>query len=143
MCWRTRGEEGGHSWTELFTSNSLTPECCVSHMRGLWVSNQLCDREKTLILLSSSSLCAQSLAAVLDKYLSSPLYFFPPAPTFPFVLSLTHPLSLCLSHPLFFSFHYIFISLSWESAPPRWWKGAGSRHPRGKHFNSESKLSRG
>lgn len=46
MCWRTRGEEGGHSWTELFTSNSLTPECCVSHMRGLWVSNQLCDREK-------------------------------------------------------------------------------------------------
>lgn len=38
-----------------------------------------------------------------------------------------------------FSFYYTSISLSWESSPPHRWegKGAGTRHPRGKHFNTQ------
>lgn len=104
-----------------------------------------------MFLFTSSSLRVPALRAFgnsiepFDKHLSSPLYLFSAAPTLPFLpLTNTPAVFLSLPPPLF-SFHYIFIPLSWESSPPHRWtgKGAGSRRPRGKHFNSESKLSRG
>lgn len=152
MCWRTRGERGGggtHSWTELLASNPLTTECCVSHtLWSLWVSNQVCNRGKTQIVslfffLSVHSELGSSVGRALVKLSIS----FPSCSHIPF-LPLTHTPAVSFVSPKppppsFFSFHYIFISLSWESAPPHRWKGAGSRHTGGKHFNSESKLSRG
>lgn len=140
----SRGEAGvggrAHGWIEPLTSNSPTTECCVSRTpRGPRVSNQVCEKglegvRKKAPLVSLSSPSSQSLAAALDKHLSSSLC----PPNIPFLpLTHTHPLSLCLSHypprppipSLFFfpPFHYIFAPLSWESAPPHRWKEAGSR----------------
>lgn len=123
-------ERGEHGWTELLVSNSLAPEC----------SDPLC------------RVC--ELAASSENRGNTPVQLFPtsqsirPAPLcshIPFLLhthSHTDSLSLSLPPPLF-SFHYIFISLSWERAPPHWGKGGWLKAPGGKHFNSESKLCRG
>lgn len=170
MCVGGEAGVGGraHSWIEPLTSNSPTTECCVSHTpRSPRVSNQVCEKEfgeegvrkKKAPLVSLSSPSSQSLAAMLDKHLSGSLSP-PPYSHIPFhPLTHTHPLSLCLPHSfphppppphllsfLFFSFHYIFASLSWESAPPHRWKEAGLRRvvEGWGHFffffNSESKL---
>lgn len=108
------------------------------------MSNWVCNRGKSTdcfsVLLPLSVSPHSKLASSIepfDKHLSSPLYLF----TWPPLL--THPLSFCLSDPP--PFLYIFFSLSWESSPPHRWKrkGAGTRHPRGKHFSIQNKLSRG
>lgn len=124
------GGWGEHSWTELFVSNSLAPECSDPLCRVCELAASSENRGNTPVQLFSTS---QSLAAVSDQ--------LPSAPTFP--SSLTHtpythtkPRSLCLSHPLFFSFHYIFISLSWERAPPHWWKGGWLKAPGGENIST-------
>lgn len=144
MCRRTRGESGGgggggeHSWTQLLVSNSQAPECSDPLCRVCELAPSSENRGNTPVQLFFTS---QSLAAIPDQ--------LPSAPTFPSTLTHTLPththitaLSLSLPPPLF-SFHYIFISLSWERAPPHRWKGGWLKAPGGKHFNSESKLYQG
>lgn len=108
MCWRTRGE-GGHSWTELLASNSLTTVCCVFHTAwSLWVSSHVCNRGKTQIVslflfLSTHSELGSSIGQALVKLSIS----FPSWSHIPF-LPLTHTpaVSLSLPPPLFHSVIY-------------------------------------
>ena len=153
MCWRTRGEEGGMQldWAalqQLFNESVVCPtpygvcnELAIGSVIG----------EKYRLFLSTSSSLRVSTLRTWQQYwtlwqaLVKPSISFHSSSHSPFLpLTQTPAVFLSLPPPLF-SFHYIFISLSWESSPPHRWKGkgVGSRHPRGKQFNSESKLSRG
>lgn len=123
------GRSGGeHSWTELFVSKSLAPECSDPLCRVCELVASSENRGNTPVQLFSNS---QSLAAVSDQ--------LPSAPIFPFSLSHTphthpththtQPLSLCLSHPLFFH-SIIYSSLCPGNAHPHiGGKGAGLKHP--------------
>lgn len=142
--------------SEPLACNSLTTERIVSPT-PYGVCNELailpgtgktkmCSSPRLPRSLSPLSQLGNSVGA-FDEHLSSALYLFTPAPTFPFSLSLTHtPCCLFVAPTPLFSHSIIYSSLCPGKAHPHIGgkgKGAGSKHPRRKHFNSESKLSRG
>lgn len=141
MCW-TAGEEGGHSWTELLFSNSPTTACVPQSMESVMIQQAPENKTDFSLYIFLCVFLHHGFGSSSEPFDSLSLLS---CSHFPFLPLARTPTVFCLSHPLFFSVYYIFISLSWESSPPLRWKrkGAGSRRPMGKHFISESKLSRG
>lgn len=147
--WRHRGEGGAYGLNcSLTTWYPVHPTPCgvcndLAVGSVMWKSG---DYFSSPLLFSLSQLSeAPGSSESFEKHSPSPPYLFECASTFPSSRSLLDPTVFFFLSPTppSVSFHYIFISLSWERSPPHRGKGkgAGTRRPRGKHFHTQRKLS--